>query len=183
MSCSSLQTKGNLPAPRNDVSSRKAPGKLLLGVVSKLLSSTERKEAISADTSGSGVISADSSGSDVILAIAFLNRGSKSGTDRTGGRGLTGVWLHVESMWKTWETPQSGHGLARVLPGQLGSGGTEHPFLGRNGSSASLHREADFYEDLVSRGHTWPLTTTVLRGEHVTEGRKHEDGWHFDLLP
>lgn len=72
-------------------------------------------------------------------------------------------------MWKTWQTPQSGHGLARVLPGQLGSRGTEHPFLGRNGSSASLHREADFYEDLVSRGHTWPLTTTVLRGEHVTE--------------
>lgn len=89
MSYSSLQTKGNLPAPCNDgvVSSRKAPGKLLLGVVSKLLSSTECKEAISADTSGSGVISADSSGSDVILAIAFLNRGSKSGTDRTGGEG------------------------------------------------------------------------------------------------
>lgn len=42
-------------------------------------------------------------------------------------------------------------------------------FLGRKGSGASLHREAAFYEDVASGGHTLLLMTAPLRGEYLTK--------------
>lgn len=42
-------------------------------------------------------------------------------------------------------------------------------FLGRKGSGSSLHREAAFYEDAASRGHTLLLITAPLRGDHLTK--------------